>query len=221
MTGPHRAHAERVRRFYDAHAPGYEAKFQRFGFAARARAREEADVWRVLERHVAPDMRVLELGAGTGLYTARLARCARAVTAVDLSPRMLEGLRARVAAEGLSNVQAVEGDALDPAVEGPFDAAVAAGLAEYVRDFSAVLGRAHSLGVRVALYTVPRRGVLGRAYRAMSLARKRVWLHLYSEREVRRDLEAAGFELAEMADAGARPLGLAAQTWVVVGKRKG
>ena len=221
MNAAGRSREERVRRFYDAHAPAYESKFRRFAFAARAREKEEADVWAAIERHVAPDARVLELGAGTGLYTTRLARLAREVAAVDLSPEMLARLRARIEAERLENVRVVEGPADVPPIEGPFDAMVAAGLAEYVRDFGAVIERAAELGARLAVYTVPRRGVLGRAYRAMSLARKRVWLHLYSEREVRRDLARGGFELVELAGAGARPLGLASGTWVVVGKRKG
>lgn len=220
MSAAGRSREERVRRFYDAHAPAYESKFRRFAFTARAREKEEADVWAAIERHVTPDMRVLELGAGTGLYTVRLARLAREVAAVDLSPEMLARLRARLEAEGLENVRVVEGPAGAPPVEGPFDAMVAAGLTEYVRDFGAVLERAGALSARLAVYTVPRRGALGRLYRAMSLARKRVWLHLYSEREVRRDLARGGFELAELTEAGARPLGLASGTWVVVGKRR-
>ncbi|HQE92035.1 MAG TPA: methyltransferase domain-containing protein [Anaerolineae bacterium] len=60
-----------------------------------------------LERH--PGETVLDIGAGTGAWTAFLARVARHVTALDLSPAMLNVLRENVAAEGLTNVSIIAG----------------------------------------------------------------------------------------------------------------
>ena len=55
--------------------------------------------------------RVLELGAGTGRYTAALAEKGHRVTAVELLPKNNELLQANTAQ--YPNVEAVQGDALD------------------------------------------------------------------------------------------------------------
>lgn len=49
-----------------------------------------------------PGERVLEIGCGTGEAAVALARAGAVVTAVDLSPRMLDRTRQRLAAAGLS-----------------------------------------------------------------------------------------------------------------------
>lgn len=89
MTMP----AERGSALFDRWAATYDdfVASRRFPLDAHA-----AVVATVLE-HLAlrPGVRVLELGAGTGLLTAQLL-CARArVLAIDLSPAMLERARAR------------------------------------------------------------------------------------------------------------------------------
>lgn len=48
---------------------------------------------------------VLEVAAGTGLFTVAAARAARRVAATDYSEAMVELLRARLAREGLANVE--------------------------------------------------------------------------------------------------------------------
>ena len=43
-----------------------------------------------------PGLRVLEIGCGTGLFTAELARTGQSITAIDISPELLERARQRV-----------------------------------------------------------------------------------------------------------------------------
>jgi SAM-dependent methyltransferase len=57
--------------------------------------------------------RALELGAGSGYFTAIIARRAKSVTAVEPVPDMQRVLRERCRAEGLGNVEVVGGSALD------------------------------------------------------------------------------------------------------------
>jgi ubiquinone/menaquinone biosynthesis C-methylase UbiE len=66
---------------------------------------------RICERAApTPDDRVVDLGAGTGLLTLALAPRVAEVTALDISPRMLERLDEHAAADGIDNVRCVVGD---------------------------------------------------------------------------------------------------------------
>jgi SAM-dependent methyltransferase len=55
-----------------------------------------------------------EIGAGSGYFTLRLARCAGHVFASDADPRLVEILRERIAAAGARNVTPVLGLPEDP-----------------------------------------------------------------------------------------------------------
>lgn len=57
--------------------------------------------WRYLTRHLPPVGSILEIGAATGRYTLPLCRLGYAVTAVDLSPALLEECQRRLVADRL------------------------------------------------------------------------------------------------------------------------
>ena len=64
-----------------------------------------------IDRMAPRPCRILELGAGTGAYTAALAKKGHQVTAVELVEKNVARLRANTAL--YTNVEAVQGDALD------------------------------------------------------------------------------------------------------------
>jgi SAM-dependent methyltransferase len=63
-----------------------------------------------------PGATVLDIGAGTGAWACLLARHARLVTAVEPSPTMIEVMEENLAAEGIGNVQIVQGSWPDVSV---------------------------------------------------------------------------------------------------------
>ena len=77
----------------------------------RTGGNEEVLSWNIGRLKLRPDMRVLDVAAGTGVVArAMAARVAEAV-AVDVTPEMIAQGRQLAAAEGLSNMTFDEGDA--------------------------------------------------------------------------------------------------------------
>lgn len=65
---------------------------------------------------------VLEIGTGTGFLTACLARLGRRVQSVDIFPEFVDSARAKLAAEGRTNVELATADANEVELSGRFDA---------------------------------------------------------------------------------------------------
>ena len=72
---------------------------------------------------VGPDMEVVDLCCGDGLFTAPLALMVRRVIAVDIDPGMLPLARTKVTAVGATNCDLIEADAyaVDELVRRPID----------------------------------------------------------------------------------------------------
>ncbi len=83
--------------------PDYVAGYERkAGF-------DPADDIDVLHRHgLTTDSVVVDMGAGTGVFTTAVAPLCHKVIAVDVSPVMIAALRSRVERNGLGNVSVVE-----------------------------------------------------------------------------------------------------------------
>ncbi len=111
--------SEEIRQFWDEDAAGYDASP-----GHHPRRPHERAAWSATLRRLLPDppARVLDAGAGTGFLSLLLAAQGYQVTAMDLSPGMLEMLRAKAARQGLE-VEIVQADAVSPP-GGPFDAVV-------------------------------------------------------------------------------------------------
>ena len=97
-----------VREFYDSDPERewarLEQPFQRLEFAVGLR---------LIERYFPPRGRVADIGGGPGRYTIELLKRGYAATLLDLSPRLLEVARQRLAQAGLRAERLIEGDARD------------------------------------------------------------------------------------------------------------
>jgi len=108
-----------VRDFWDADAEGYDRSPDHGAATGAERAAWSGALARLLP---SGGGRVLDAGAGTGFLSVLAARLGYQVTALDLSPGMLERLRTRANHEGLA-IGCVEGSADQPPA-GPFDAVI-------------------------------------------------------------------------------------------------
>jgi SAM-dependent methyltransferase len=83
--------------------PAYVARYER---KANASADEALGL---LRRHgFGKDSTLIDLGAGTGSFAVAAAEACKRVIAVDVSPAMVEAIRANAAACGRANVEAVQ-----------------------------------------------------------------------------------------------------------------
>ena len=82
------------------------------GHVSRYDAKEDAgaaeEVLLCQELGLAPDSTVVDVGAGTGQFAIAVAPACARVVAVDVSPVMLDRLRAKVSDAGLTNVEVVQ-----------------------------------------------------------------------------------------------------------------
>lgn len=108
----------------------YNSQVENEGLRLERHQLEHDLTWRYFQRYLPRQGSVLEVGAATGVYTLELARLGYSVTAVDLSPAMLQACRERLEAAGLAQrVQLVQADARDlsAVAKRDFDAALLMG----------------------------------------------------------------------------------------------
>jgi SAM-dependent methyltransferase len=101
---------ESIRDYWNKDAATYNLTPEHFPQTKAQEAAWNAALTRCLPT---PPARILDVGAGTGSLSLPLARLGYQVTALDLSPGMLEQLHLRASAEGL-DIEVVEGRAESP-----------------------------------------------------------------------------------------------------------
>lgn len=181
--------------FYDGLAADYDRE-QFCSPVSIARGTEYALFEARLPSLVSPSDRVLEIGAGTGIFTMAIARHCREVTAVDISASMLGILKRKAAGEGLGNIRTIAGNAERIDLEGSYTVACAFSSLEYLTNLPAFFRRlAAHIEPGGTLYFITARRSLFRLFAQLGNAmRQGLWLKAHSRREIEAILSASGFE---------------------------
>lgn len=189
----------KVELFYDDLAPTYD--HEQFQTAVSLSKRKECELFsaRVPELFAGAG-RVLEVGAGTGIFTIPIARHCREVTAVDISRNMLGVLERKAADEGITNIRTILCDVEKSGIEGTFSVICAFSSLEYMSDLPRLVrklvGRLDPGGV---LYFITARRSFLRFFIQMGNAvRQKIWLKAYGSREMRKMLRSAGCDHIEI-----------------------
>jgi SAM-dependent methyltransferase len=132
--------------------------------------------------------RILDAGCGPGHYLIELAaRGARKVVGVDFAPTMIERARLAADARGIGGrVELVHGDFLSADLSGPFDAGVAIGFFEYLKDPVPYLRRLAELVRGDLVVSFPKRFTLRTLPRALRYRRRGCYLRFFTTGEIRR-----------------------------------
>ena len=140
--------------------------------------------------------RVLEVGAGTGIFTLEIARRSREVVAADISGNMLKLLEKKAAKEGIANISPVKGNVETMELNGPFSVVCAFSSLEYLSDLPGFFRKlSRELEPGGAVYFITARSSFFRFFTQMGNAvRQGLWLKAHSRREIERMLKDAGFE---------------------------
>lgn len=144
--------------------------------------------------------RVLEVGAGTGIFTLDIARNCEEVVAVDISGNMLALLEKKARLAGLENIVLLKGDVESIELKGPFSVVCAFSALEYLADLPAFFSRlSQQVEPGGAVYFITARSSFFRLFTQMGNAvRQGLWLKAHSRREIESMLNSAGFEQIEI-----------------------
>jgi len=104
------------KRFWNRYAKLYDFEIRQFNGKAYAQ------MYRLMESALSPDMNVLEVATGTGLIAIEIAPCVRRVEAVDFAPQMIAAAQKKKA-PGNVRFSVQDATALSFA-DGSFDAAI-------------------------------------------------------------------------------------------------
>jgi SAM-dependent methyltransferase len=135
---------ETVRRFYEAAPfPGYRPRESLTGLRARA---ERSAFSCLLDRAIAGDARIVEVGCGTGQMCLFLSRADRAVVGADLTRASLRLGAAAAQRFGLDRVRFVETDLRQPGLKArAFDVVYSSGVLHHTPDPRASFARMATL----------------------------------------------------------------------------
>jgi SAM-dependent methyltransferase len=141
---PGDARTETVRQFYEgAPFPGYRQRESLTGLRARA---ERSRFARLLDRAIAGDARIVEVGCGTGQMCLFLSRADRVIVGADLARAALALGAAAARRFGLERVRFVETDLGRPGLKGrAFDVVYSSGVVHHTPDPRASFARLAAL----------------------------------------------------------------------------
>lgn len=150
---------------------------------------------------VSAGSRVADIGAGSGFFTVRLSRAVGAtgrIFAVDISPNVLQDLKARILQEKLENIEVIAGGLADPHLPGSLDAVLIVNAYHEMDEHQTILDK-----IRQALKLDSGRLVIvepiARTREKTSRAEQRA-NHEIAADYVLEDLREAGFRIVERRD---------------------
>lgn len=188
-----------VQNFYDTNAPIFDDEQEEFAFV---RIPEKKIVLDTLDKILTPEQTVLEIGAGTGRFTLKIAPRVNHVTAVDISQNMLDRLTVKMKDNGIENIDRIHGSFMDIDFKDQFDLIVSFSVIEYINDKDALFEKiAHLLKPGgILLFTTAHNTFFRFWGRFGNYFRQKVFMGAFSKRKIRRLLTVNGLQILRLED---------------------
>ena len=160
---------------------------------------------KVTRAHMHPQMRVLEFGCGTGTTAVKHAPYVEHITAVDISAQMLKIGDERAKKAGVDNIDFIEAD-FDSftAADQSFDMILAMSILHLLEDMPGAIQKTHNM-LKPGGFFISSTACLKEfpfyirwAIPIMQLIGKAPFVNAFSTDELRREIEATGFEILEL-----------------------
>lgn len=137
---------------------------------------------------------VLDIGCGSGRYTAALAQNGAQVTGIDFSENMLDLARRLAAENKVSNrCQFIKTDFLNHAFEKNFDICIAVGILEYFEEPQDFLDKMRIITTEKIIISLPVKYTFRTLIRKIRLTLKKCPVHFYTKEKIKRLLQTSGF----------------------------
>jgi ubiquinone/menaquinone biosynthesis C-methylase UbiE len=190
---------KRIRNFYDDCASSFDEEQDEFAFV---RIPEKKIVTETLDKILNSNQTVLEIGAGTGRFTLKIAPHVKHITAIDISQNMLDCMTKKIEKNNLENIEQIHGSFMEIDLKDQFDLIVSFSAIEYIKDKEALYGKIADLlkpGGKLILTTAHNTffrwwGRLGNYFR------QKIFMAAYSKKKMRQLLTANGLNVVEMRD---------------------
>jgi len=181
--------------FYDKLAADYDQEQFASGVSLAKRKEYETVLSRIPA--LVPSVgRVLEIGAGTGIFSIPIAGLCRELVAVDISSGMLAVLERKALSSGVRNIRCIAGDIATINIPGTFDMICGFSSLEYVPDLSKLMTTlsSHLHPGGVLYFTTAHRSFFRLFTQIGNAMRQGLWLHARSKKEIRQILDRAGMK---------------------------
>lgn len=148
-------------------------------------------------------VRVVDVGCGVGALAAELAARGAKVTAIDVSPGMMEQTRIRAQAAGVeSRIEYFEGDVYDFVLRRQFDVVNATGIAEYMDDPLLFLIRLRELSCGMVIVTFAANNSIWTRFRRARYRLHGIRIRYYTRNKVLELADQAGLRVGELLEVG-------------------
>lgn len=176
---------EKIQRFYDQCASHFDEEQEEFAFV---RTPEKQIILETFKNTLKPTQTVLEIGAGTGRFTLNAAPLVKHITAVDVSPSMLNQLNLKKEQNHLANITTRQGCFMELDFKEPFDVIMSFSAIEYIPHKKALFEKiGHLLKPNGHLIITTANNTFFRFWgRVGNFFIQKVYMQAYSKREIRR-----------------------------------
>lgn len=185
--------------FYNTSASFYDKEQDEFSFV---RVPEWEIAINTIRKVAGKSHSLLEIGAGTGRFTLEAAPLVKEVTAVDISPNMLEVMAVKAKERGITNIRQIHGDFMKIPFQQKFDIIISFSALEYINDSQALFSKISQIlapGGKLILTTA--HDTFFRWWGRMgNYFRQGIFMEAYSKKKMEKLLNENGLKVVEMAD---------------------